>query len=201
MKKSILVLALGLVCTMWTLDAQAALTTIDFEAYTDAQNIHGVNLGGVTLYENQLGIVRVYASDRFGAGYKSAVNSVGSDESAVATLPLTGVFDAPTSYVSIWAGDNGGDIDQWELEVFDAGGVSLGIAQSEQWNGNPYTKLSIGAEGIVSFQVRYLDPVGVQAGIAYDDLQFGTTIPAPGAVVLGSIGAGLVGWLRRRRSL
>ena len=41
---------------------------------------------------------------------------------------------------------------------------------------------------------------GDNLGILLDDVAVGA-IPAPGAVLLGSIGVGLVGWLRRRRAL
>ncbi len=180
------------------LGGAAQATIIDFEAFTNLQNIHGVNLGGVTLYDPQLGSVQVFA-DRSDAFYHSPVNVV--VVGGTGTYPMIGVFDDPQSYIALWAGDAGTDDDQWELEAFDAvaGGNSLGLVQSSVWDGNPYTQLSISAAGIWRFEARF---IGNAAGVAYDDLEFsGSVIPAPGAILLGTLGTGLVGWLRRRKSL
>lgn len=102
--------------------------------------------------------------------------------------------------VSVDIGDFDGDSDRLFLEIFDSGGTSLG-----------YTDLVIAPE-FVGMQTLSLSAPNIAFAIfgarealggssVYSDNFTYETIPAPGAILLGTIGVSLVGWLRRRRTL
>jgi hypothetical protein len=170
---------------------------IDFEAYADFQNLNGVNLGGVTLTAPNASVV-VFANGRGGVSYKSPVNAIGNFQAGgfQQDNPLRGVFDSNVSFVSLWAGDRGGDLDQWELKVFDAADNLLGTATSSITVGDPYEQLTLAFSNIRSFEARHLGPSPI--GIGYDDLEF-RSVPEPGTLALLGLGlAGLAG-LRRRQ--
>jgi len=115
-----------------------------------------------------------------------------------AIVALGTTTQARTSYLSVEAGHaaNGSLL----LEVFDKNGILITSAL----NGLPAgphgrTTMTIdrgGVYDIAFFRVSGNDTYGVNQ----IDMEQ-PVIPAPGAILLGSIGVGLVSWLRRRRTL
>lgn len=96
----------------------------------------------------------------------------------------------PASMVGIGVANSRGGFEF--LSVYDSIGSLLESHQVATGN-NVYTVITRG-----TYDISRLVITG--DWFAIDDLQF-NAIPAPGAILLGGIGAGFVGWLRRRRTL
>jgi len=93
----------------------------------------------------------------------------------------------PTSMVGIGVANGSGGPEF--LSVYDSTGSLLESHQVAPGL-NVYAVIARGASDISRLEIT-------GDYFAIDDLQFKTT-PAPGTILLGSIGVGLVGWLRRR---
>ncbi len=87
------------------------------------------------------------------------------------------------------------DIGSGVIDVYDPGMSYLSTLSN---TGTGVELISISGLGSIGY--IYFNSVADGAGADIDNLAF-TQIPAPGAILLGGIGVGVVGWLRRRRTL
>ncbi len=121
-------------------------------------------------------------------------------------------FNAPNAGIGAWLYDDiASSAQSFVLEVTEVGGGVFTSPVLESNNGNVhFVEGFLGVTstvGITEARFRVVDATSLEPVLRYfelDHLQIGQPvppIPAPGAVLLGSLGAALVGYLRRRHSL
>ena len=113
-------------------------------------------------------------------------------------------FAVLATFVSLdFIGNDGpyGSGDTGELYAYDSGGNQVGSDFTGLLFKDDVETLSLSDPSGIAYILAYgnggacnWDTVGI------DNLQW-EQIPAPGAILLGSLGVGIVGWLRRRRTL
>jgi len=101
-------------------------------------------------------------------------------------------FTVPMTYVEFLSGywNHPGEA---VIDVYDP---SMNFLANLSNVGSGVELISISGMGSIGYV--YFNCMADSTGADIDNLDF---IPAPGAILLGGIGVGLVGWLRRRRTL
>jgi len=204
--------------------AQAGMTTIDFEGLGDVTPITSIAVPGnvVTFsivhptgaitqaYTAQVGgPVTAFVPNDAPAGMQSGTFLTDEAAGPVLKGEYRMEFARPVSSLSLDLYDyrvDGGPSsgDQAILTVYsDLFGTAIGttvftIPASNPVDGNiEHLSIALGSFDIMSADLTF---TGADVGTGIDNVSF-ATVPAPGALVLGSLGMGMVGWFRRRKSL
>ncbi len=198
----------------WDFDSSvpgSVLTHVD-----DAGTVHvNTTLGGLG---GESGNPYIFAGSWGGASAGSVYGTVydtalqNRDSFGVAHGDMVFQFTLPNAGIGAWLYDdlvNSGE--SFVLEVTEWGGAVYTSPVLDSGNGNAhFVEGFLGVTstvGIAEARFRVVDvttQLPVQRFFELDHLQVGdlvVPVPAPSAVLLGSLGLGLVGYLRRRHSL
>lgn len=167
---------------------QAGATVINFDSFADSTILAVGSFDAIGVRFNQK-----LAVDNGGSGTlpQSAPNAAINTDAFGGDI--TGFFLGPVTavdFISVYAGDSGGDSDTVTLFGYDA---LNNLVDSDTFTGLSAQTLSISGAGITRFEI-------IQSGlIGIDDFTFNaTSVPEPGTLALLGMGLAGVAFSKRR---
>jgi hypothetical protein len=203
MKKKLIILCMAVGLSLALADTSFAALTLNLNADSLADGIYTSPLIIPTMFGNVEFIGQIYNStggdaEFIAAGASGKVFDVGDYQATTASLTFDFVDPYKVIGVTFIYGGNMNTITVKALDSSDT--VLDSLVNAPTYMGDPAGPVTLEAgRGNSIYKLEWVDPDGLLFA-ALDNVTL-SIIPAPGAVLLGSIGVGIVGWLRRRRTL